>query len=287
MQPNTSVPFDENSDPVFNFSEGFNASQHAARVNDNRVNYTVAILSTAGVYVIGLFIISANTLVLLAISKTDVLKDQTHWLVANLAVSDLGMGVYMIVLFPFQVLIDAPSLFCMFAKYYVNIVIVQSYVALLMITIDRYIAVTRPLHYHQTVTYGILRSAIASSWTYSVILSTTVFINDRWFVGSACAYELIVGRGALYFLSANFFVNVIVMLTVYVRIGCIALKHTRGLAPLQHQSQTNATDFGKQIRLAKMLFIVVGAFAGCWLPFYIMVVVVNSGLYKDTTGTFR
>lgn len=178
-------------------------------------------LTTASIviiFVIAIAVVLSNTLVILAIARTETMRRPSHWLIANLAASDLGVGLYALLLYPAQYMTDPGKLYCVFAKMVVLMLTTVSQVTLLMITIDRYIAITRPLLYYQIVTPSRIKPAIVFSWVYPLMVSLTIPIASGWYPGSHCSYEATVGTVGVYFTAVHFFTIVFIMCAIYSKV---------------------------------------------------------------------
>ncbi|KHN87046.1 Alpha-1A adrenergic receptor [Toxocara canis] len=257
------------------------------------------ILFTAVASLIILLTIFGNLLVLCF--KARVGRTNTTLLVWNLGLTDFLVGMFVLPLGAFHIIarewrfgrfvcrlwVAADVTFC-----------TCSVVTICIISVDRYLAVTRPLRYKSTVTKPKVIIAMITIWTFSTsILLTTV----RWdqpdclntticFVGNEIRY---LAHSVIF----AFFLPASVTLTLYWRIYRLARNRQRALDRgflmiLGHnmnfltntitQQATLRVHFGKNSgmvehqrrvlrtheRIAKTLGVVSCSFVFCWLPFF-------------------
>uniref|UniRef100_A0A1I7Y5J2 G_PROTEIN_RECEP_F1_2 domain-containing protein n=1 Tax=Steinernema glaseri TaxID=37863 RepID=A0A1I7Y5J2_9BILA len=177
-----------------------------------------------------------------------------------------------------------------------------SVVTICIISVDRYLAVTRPLHYKSVVTKAKVILVMITIWTFSSsILLTTV----RWDQPDCIDHSICFAGNEIRYLAHSvvfaFFLPAAVTLTLYWRIYRLARNRQRALdrgflMVLGHnmnfltntltsqQSTTMRVHFGKNNgmvehqrrvlrtheRIAKTLGVVSCSFLFCWLPFFLL-----------------
>ncbi|XP_072017440.1 trace amine-associated receptor 1-like [Amphiura filiformis] len=142
------------------------------------------------------------------------------------------------------------------------------------ISIDRYVAVTAPLKYHLKMTKNIV--ALILSWTWLLPIITcyimpfadgmnSFYYNDTFLLCSPFLGDLRIIVPVS--LSSAVIPSFPVMLFCYLRIFLIARAHIQNLnAQIPAQLNNNQAARKSEIKAAKVLLIVTGAFLLCFIP---------------------
>lgn len=251
-------------------------STPSSRVDPVEFNSTAALMSL--VIFLALF---GNGLVILAFYRFHQLRTVTNYFVVSLAVADilvalLSMPCWMYIRLsatskiPRQKQMDTVLYY---SWQYVDILCsTASIVNLCVISVDRHLAINSPLTYHSRMTPKRAKASIAFAWLCAFFCASLSIIT--------VVKALVPTAGKVYaiFISfAAFFFPLIILIGVYSKIGCVALRQVREICAansgIQHgiQREHNVT-FRRELRVTKMLGIVVGAFVLCWGPFFSIVV---------------
>lgn len=153
---------------------------------------------------------------------------------------------------------------------------------LLAVSIDRYNAITNPLHYSNIMTPKVVVASIFSLWTYAILFTVIAMAGWPMFPSSVlygtCHFNI---RPAYSVVSSviNFVIPTIVMCVLYSRIYKVAHAHARRIGRHENISHSaveyNSTTTGgterrsmsKNIKAAKTIAILVSAFLICWMPY--------------------
>ncbi|KAA0191668.1 hypothetical protein HAZT_HAZT007801 [Hyalella azteca] len=128
-----------------------------------------------------LLTIAGNTLVLLAVFMSRSLRSSTHYLIVNLAVADLLLGIAVL---PFSIVLEVSgswmfgAIFCDVWAAVDVLCCTASIWSLCVISIDRYVGVTRPLGYNAIVTKRRVGVLMAGVWALSVAVSIVPISTD-------------------------------------------------------------------------------------------------------------
>ncbi|XP_055056541.1 adenosine receptor A2b [Misgurnus anguillicaudatus] len=256
--------------------------------------------------VIAVLSIIGNVLVCWAVAINSTLKNATNYFLVSLAVADILVGCLAI---PFAITISiglrSDFYGCLFLACFVLVLTQSSIFSLLAVAIDRYLAVKIPLRYKELVTGKRARKIITILWILSFIIGLIPFVGwnrretsccgneshsaqtanvsdtavaETGFLQSChleCFFENVVDMS--YMVYFNFFGCVLppllIMLGIYAKIFTVARQQLRQIELKCSVSSGDNQHRGllqREIRAAKLLSIIVGLFALCWLPVHIL-----------------
>lgn len=178
--------------------------------------------------------IVGNTTVLLAVYLDRRLRHSTNYFIVNLAAADLLLGVTVLPLsaalevlkyWPFgeilcEIWASADVLWC-----------TASILTLCVISIDRYIGVTRPLQHSSIITNRRAALIITFVWILSGVISVGPLIGWRE-SGDSQTYECTVTKQigyVIFSVSGSFYIPTFIIVVVYIKIYREASKHTKFL----------------------------------------------------------
>ena len=213
-----------------------------------------------------LLIISAtlfgNILVILAFKRSVKIRTVTNYFVVSLAVADIlvalvSMPIWAAFLMQANVLEEGPLV-----KIWTFMDIlcgVASIMNLTAISIERYFCIRYPLNYHTTMTSLKAITIIIIIWIFSIFMSSLKIILWFW---PPPNYELMV-------VISCFFIPLVVMCTTYRYIFKTASYQARQIALMINGNVKNFL-LASEMRAAKTLAVVMGAFVISWGPFFIL-----------------
>ncbi|KAL9836271.1 histamine H2 receptor isoform 1-T2 [Geothlypis trichas] len=234
-----------------------------------------------GFFLVILIVITlcGNIIVCLAVTLDRRLRSVTNRIIVSLAITDLLLGLLVLPFSAFYELTKEWPFGSVLCNIYTSLDVMlctASILNLLMISLDRYFAVTTPLHYGQVVTPSRVAVGLAVIWTVSLMVSFLP-IHLGWNTkeiavqntGPTCSEECTLAVNLVYGLVDSlltFYIPLVIMCITYYRILRIAreqakrINHTWGNAPVSHMV--------KEHKATVTLAVVLGAFIVCWFPYF-------------------
>lgn len=263
-----------------NYSTWKNCTSNETEIRNDQWNTAESALVAIIFVFVMLLSLFGNSLVLLAFCSFQRLRIVTNYFIVSLACADILVTVFSIPYWIFHRIqeLNGNEDHLWTAVYYtwqsIDILCcTASIVNLCLISIDRYIAVRSPLTYFAVMTYKRACYSIAAAWLYAMVCSGLSLIVPL--VNKSQRAET--GQVFAIFISfAAFFVPLVILVTIYVIIFCIALRQFRRInisdAIANHGLENERrTRFVGELKITKTLGLVVGGFLICWGPFFTLV----------------
>lgn len=127
-----------------------------------------------------------------------------------------------------------------------------SIINLAAVSADRHVAITAPYTYPHVMTSPRAIFILCIVWVYAVMVSALRLAH--W----GKAYHIFV-------FTASFLLPLVFMIAMYIRIYITARRQARRIG--RHRSRKYKSD----VKAAKTIAVVIGAFIICWLPFFVSV----------------
>ncbi|KFP54268.1 Adenosine receptor A1, partial [Cathartes aura] len=219
---------------------------------------------------IALVSVPGNILVIWAVKMNQALRDATFWFIVSLAGADGAGGAVVL---------------CLMVACPVLILTESSILALLAIAVDRYLRVKIPVRYKSVVTPRRAAVAIACCWIVSFLVGLTPMFgwnnlnkmrrtqelnaSHTEFV-IKCQFETVISME--YMVYFNFFVWVLppllLMLLIYLEVFNLIRKQLN--KKVSSSSNDPQKYYGKELKIAKSLALVLFLFALSWLPLHVL-----------------
>ncbi|XP_029352195.1 trace amine-associated receptor 1-like [Echeneis naucrates] len=232
-----------------------------------RKHSTICVLLYLFFSSLSVIIVCGNLLVIISIVYFKQLHTPTNSLILSLAVADLLVGVIVFPLgleFPISSCLYHEDLFCKVRDSFDVILSTASILNLCCISIDRYYAVCQPLTYN-TKTNAQFVIMILGSWSVSILVAVGFIIAglnpDK--CPNVCIIDVLLANILGPILS--FYLPVIIMLCIYLKIFLVAQKQARSI----QSTKSGATVSKMETKATKTLATVLGVFLLCWLPFFL------------------
>ncbi|XP_072252960.1 trace amine-associated receptor 13c-like [Leuresthes tenuis] len=216
-----------------------------------------------------------NTLVIISISHFRKLHTPTNLLLLSLAVSDFSVGI---LLFFLIVLIDGwflGDLMCTLYQYSTYVISSASTGNMVIISIDRYVAICYPLHYTSKITQKRMKICVCVCWIGSLIFQSLIVMDNlkqpgRYNSGFGECVFVVNDIAGYTDLTFSFIVPIAVIIVLYLRVFVVAVSQARAMR--SHITATNlkhsVTAKKSELKAARTLGVVVVVFLLCLCPYY-------------------
>lgn len=263
---------DSNGEPSLCFA---NLNSSCQRLNQSFSETTVlrTLMGSAS-----LVAVTLNLLVIISISHFRQLHTPTNTLLLSLAVTDLVVGL---VVMPIEGLLYVEmcwrlgKLMCALTPFVSYSVFSVSVGHMVLISIDRYLAICDPLLYSNKVTLRRAKIAICLCWAGSLLYDGCILIGhlkdpDKY---KSCHGECVVvvdHISGVVDLFVTFFFPCTVMVVMYLRVFAAAVAQMRAIRLQNAATAATAATTVKRSewKAARTLGIVVAVFLLCFCPYY-------------------
>nr|XP_020444669.1 trace amine-associated receptor 13c-like [Monopterus albus] len=220
-----------------------------------------------------------NLLIIISVSHFRQLHTPTNILLLSLAVSDFLVGLLAMPgeIFRLTTCWFLGDVMCSLYKYLSCIVSFTPIGDMVLISVDRYIAVCDPLHYPTRVTVRRVKLCVCLCWFYYFLYSGIYLKNDFTELGryNSCYGQCVIVidyiTGAVdIVLTFIFLITVIIVL--YMRVFVVAVSQARAMrshitAVTLQRSVTLSTK-KSELKAARTLGVLVLGFLMCYCPYY-------------------
>uniref|UniRef100_A0A8C6UFS4 G protein-coupled receptor 21 n=1 Tax=Neogobius melanostomus TaxID=47308 RepID=A0A8C6UFS4_9GOBI len=261
--------------------------------------FNTCLLEVTLILLLSVLIISGNLVVIFVFHcAPSPSQHTTTAFIQTMTYADLLVGVSC--LFPSMSLLNhlqglEPKLTCQVFGYLVSVLKSVSMLSLACVSVDRYIAVTRPLTYASLVSQCRVRCCIILIWLYSALIFMPSFMG--W--GKPGYHGDVVEWCAVQWKTHPAFTTFIVVmlytpaaLTVcftYGNIFKICRQHTREISKRQARENDCSKNHFSHLshkRYAMVLFRITSVFYILWLPYILYFLLESGGIFHHPAASF-
>ena len=207
-----------------------------------------------------------NSLVILAVLKSESLRSIPDFVILSLAFSDFTVCFVYLPLSAYKYnhyrspISHPDSAFSIVTSFFGHISLIGSVTNMFVVTVDRVIAIRFPLKYPSIMTVKTAMFAIAMVWLISFAF------------GGIYAPEIGVSR---FVILSYCIILLLVTISMYAYIFCAARKQENKVHSLNSSTQPNVDQQRAEKKAAKTIFTVVGIYGLCWIPMLLLPIIVN------------
>ncbi|XP_036451419.1 trace amine-associated receptor 13c-like [Colossoma macropomum] len=230
-----------------------------------------------------------NLLVIISISHFKQLHTPTNLLILSLAVADLLVGLFVMPV-NIMMLIDScwylGKIMCSIYPIFNGISMSGSIYSLILIAVDRFIAVTDPLLYSTRVTVCKTLLLIILGWSFSLLYAFIfLYFNDHLLPSQALTgcygecviyvkYSWLVGNIAIFFLAPCSVI--LILYSIIFKVARRQAKAVRAVTRVASNKHGPKVSRSSEAKAAKTLGIVIFVHLACWIPYSLSVEKITS-----------
>ncbi|XP_053975033.1 allatostatin-A receptor-like [Hylaeus volcanicus] len=266
-----------------------NVEDAESEFDRKEVERIVAIVVPIFFGMIGILGFVGNCLVVTVVAANPGMRSTTNILIINLAVADLLFVVFCI---PFTatdfVLPFWPfgNIWCKIVQYLIIVTAYASVYTLVLMSLDRYLAVVHPVTSRSWRTENHAILAICIAWAMIFTISTPALVvhgefqdNDTTPASNLTACRILPQYDWPFFQMTFFLMSYLLPLML------ICFFYICMLVRLWRAARVSAESRRGRRRVTRLVLVVVGVFAFCWCPIQVILVTKSLGVYPLTTPT--
>ncbi|XP_038066543.1 melanocyte-stimulating hormone receptor-like [Patiria miniata] len=217
-----------------------------------------------------ILVVVLNPLCLVVLRRTSSIQDTTKTFMASLTISDLCTGIFWgipkLIEYASVVTPALEDFICVMASLVAPLFFTTSILSLLLMTIDRYIAIVHSLHYPRLMTLWRSKVIVALVWVAALVEQVALSITAEAQSSLLCNFDCAVCD---YMYLCIIVISLGIILVLYVHILKIARHQARRIAAQNYianpQGEQNAPH-RVSTRSATTVIIVTGSAFLCWAP---------------------
>ncbi|KAF7694516.1 hypothetical protein HF521_008269, partial [Silurus meridionalis] len=228
-----------------------------------------------------LLTVCGNLLIIISVLHFKQLHTPTNMLVLSLAVTDFFIGAFVM---PSVFIWTIESCWIFYSEYCISLMIISfilwnlSVYVVALISVDRYLVLSNPFFYSNTISTRTMCTVVSSHWCLCLVYYTAHYYFSGTTVSPGmCPGECLITLNDFVFsidLVVSFIFPLSVIIILYSRVFLIAKKHATAIRELNNHTRPQTQkitshSMKSERKAAKVLSILVAMFLACALPYYI------------------
>ncbi|XP_037344760.2 trace amine-associated receptor 13c-like [Pungitius pungitius] len=240
---------------------------------------------------ISLLTVALNLLVIISISHFKQLHTPTNLLLLSLAISDFFVDLLMI----FQIMIIdgcwlLGDLMCSLWLILSSIILSSSAGTMVLISVDRYVAICYPLHYFTKVKPKRVQVCVCLCWMFAALFNSLLLKDNLQQPGryNSCIGECVTKINyivGLIDLIISFLFPITVIIILHIRIFGVAVYQARAMRSHIAVVTMKVTVKKSEMKAARNLGVVVVVFLICVCPYFCFTLTSQNNLYTTSSVT--
>ncbi|KAK2863549.1 hypothetical protein Q5P01_003082 [Channa striata] len=232
----------------------------------------------------------------MSLSPCRQLHTPTNLLLLSLAVSDFLLGLVSVVEAHRQTACwFLGDLLCSLHLYVLSLAFSASVGVMILISVDRYVAICDPLHYPTRVTVTRVKTCVCMCWIICVVYNGLFLYENLAQPGlyNTCYGQCVVAVGyieAVFDLVFSYVAPITVVILLYLRVFVTAVSQARAMrshvaaVTLQHSGTVKTTK--SELKAARTLGVVVLVYLMCYCPSIVLFFVAAGSTLPPASGIF-
>ncbi|XP_068602047.1 trace amine-associated receptor 13c-like [Brachionichthys hirsutus] len=260
------------------------------------IPYFVSMLIYITLSSISIVTVILNMMVIISISHFKQLHTSTNLLLLSLAVSDCIVGFLIV----FQIILINGCWFLgdiMCVVYFLlNYIITSASIGtMILISVDRYVAICHPLHYSTKVTKKRINVCVCLCWMICVFVHCLLLKDNLKQPGrfNSCVGQCVINvdyASGLADMILFFIIPVTVIVVLYVRVFMVAVSQARAMrshvTSVTIKCSVKVTAKRSELKAAITLGVVVVVFLICVCPYFCVLLFGQDSVIYGSSSTF-
>ncbi|KAK2815956.1 hypothetical protein Q5P01_026423 [Channa striata] len=239
-------------------------------------------------FCISAFTVALNLLIIISVSHFRQLHTPTNLLILSLAVSDFLYGL--VTLFEANRQTACwlfGDIMCCLHIYVSSVCFYASVSDMVLISVDRFVAICDPLHYPTRVTVRRVKMGICTCWICSVVYYSMILKNELIQPGrnNSCYGQCVVFIpliAGVVDIVWSFIAPITVIIILYIRVFLTAVSQARAMrshiAPSTFQHSGTIMVKKSELKAARTLGVVVVVFLMCYCPNFALTFIIDGSV---------
>ncbi|XP_020778958.2 trace amine-associated receptor 4-like [Boleophthalmus pectinirostris] len=234
-----------------------------------------AVLIYTVLFLLSLLTATLNLLVIVSIAHFRQLHSATNLILLSLAVSDffIGLVVVPVETFMWKSCWLFGDLLCLLYFLLPITLIISSIISVVLISVDRYVAICHPMHYHTRITMKRVQVTVCVSWVYSFFFAVGILHENYYNLGAykSCHGECLITIAVAADLVLGFFIPISIIVIMYLLVFVVAVSQARAMRSKVATVTFHSTQSKKsEIKAARNLGILVLVYLMCYSPYCVV-----------------